>query len=206
MTKQQRKITNLQREISNNTINDVKQISLSHVITDKIFKLVENQVQHCQKKLHKKMYLLHHRNFSPGRCKWAGIFCKRDWIFECNLLKTSTRADYGIWLTIKRYIGRYWIMLVDWKVNHETKSKHIFKYEIFPACQGRLVSTQVKEAKHIYILKDGWLHVYQFFQRKMSVIDFISLKQHFTLFKSHNKDRECHEHLIDSADKKKNRS
>ena len=49
MTKQQRKITNLQREISNNTINDVKQISLSHVITDKIFKLVENQVQHCQK-------------------------------------------------------------------------------------------------------------------------------------------------------------
>ena len=69
MTKQQRKITNLQREISNNTINDVKQISLSHVITDKIFKLVENQVHHCQKKLHKKMYLLHHRNFSPGRCK-----------------------------------------------------------------------------------------------------------------------------------------
>ena len=55
MTKQQRKITNLQREISNNTINDVKQISLSHVITDKIFKLVENQVHHCQKKLHKKI-------------------------------------------------------------------------------------------------------------------------------------------------------
>ena len=33
MRKQQRGITNHQREISNNAINDVKQISLSHVIT-----------------------------------------------------------------------------------------------------------------------------------------------------------------------------
>ena len=35
MRKQQREITNYQREIQNNTINDVKQISPSHVINTK---------------------------------------------------------------------------------------------------------------------------------------------------------------------------